>query len=79
MKPRRTREKFKQLRKCHGTQNEVGAAVGVTGTMIRYIENGYATPSGKLMLKLSNFFGVSVNELFPDIAEKALDEVSKCS
>ena len=73
---RHKREKFKLLRKCHGTQNEVGAAVGVSGTMIRYIENGYAAPSGKLMLKLSNLFGVSANELFPDLEKEALSEVS---
>lgn len=78
MKLRHTRERFKQLRKCHGTQNEVGAAVGVSGTMIRYIENGYASPSGKLMLKLSNFFGVPANDLFPDIEKKAAEEVSNC-
>jgi DNA-binding XRE family transcriptional regulator len=74
--PRQQRERLKQLRKIKGTQNAVGFAVGVTGTMIRYIENGNATPSGKLMIKLSNYFGVSVNELFPDVEKKALEETS---
>lgn len=79
MKSKHTRERFKQLRKCHGTQKEVGAAVGVSGTMIRYIENGYASPSGKLMMKLSNFFSVPANDLFPDIEKRALSEVSNCN
>lgn len=77
--PRQIRARFKQLRRAKGTQNKVGAAVGVTGTMIRYIENGNATPSGKLMIKLSNYFGVSVNELFPDVEKKAIEEVSSCN
>ena len=72
MKIRHKRDRFKQLRKAYGTQNEVGEAVGVSGTMIRYIENGYATPSGKLML----MFCTSVNELFSDIEKKALAEIS---
>ncbi len=76
MKIRHIRDRFKQLRKAYGTQNEVGEAVGVSGTMIRYIENGYATPSGKLMLKLSFLFCISVNELFSDIEKKALSEIS---
>ena len=69
------RERFKQLRKAYGTQNEVGAAVGVSGTMIRYIENGNATPSGKLMLKLSFLFDATINELFSDIEKKAQSEI----
>jgi DNA-binding XRE family transcriptional regulator len=74
--PRQKRERFKQSRRLKGTQNEVGLAMGVTGTMIRFIENGNATPSGKLMIKLSNYFGVSVNELFPDVEKQAIEEVS---
>ena len=69
------RERFRQLRRAFGTQNEVGAAVGVSGTMIRYIENGYATPSGKLMLKLSFLFDATVNELFADIEKEAQSEI----
>ncbi|MFK7695373.1 helix-turn-helix transcriptional regulator [Paenibacillus sp. HJGM_3] len=63
------RIRFKQLRKSKGTQNFVGSENGVSGTMIRYIENGYVVPSGKLMLKLSSYFGVPVEELFPDVAK----------
>lgn len=60
------RHRFKLLRKMKGTQAEVGAENDVTGTTIRYIENGYVVPSGKLMLRLSSYFGVPVEELFPD-------------
>jgi putative transcriptional regulator len=62
--PRVVNYRFKELRKRIGTQDYVGNQVGVTGTTIRYIENGYMVPSGKLMLKLSKLFGVSVEELF---------------
>jgi DNA-binding XRE family transcriptional regulator len=65
------RVRFKQLRKSRGTQDFVGSENGVSGTMIRYIENGYVVPSGKLMLRLSNYFGVPVEELFPDVVENA--------
>lgn len=63
------RVELKRLRKEKGTQEQVGKALGVTGTMIRYVENGQATPSGKLMLKLSSYFGVPVQVLFPDVVE----------
>lgn len=63
-------DKFKKLRKMKGTQNFVGKENDVSGTMIRYIENGYATPSGKLMLRLSGYFGVPVEELFATEKEK---------
>lgn len=58
---------FKQLRKNAGTQEKVGRDIGVTGTTIRYIENGYVVPSGKLMSKLSKYFDKPVEELFPDV------------
>jgi len=76
---RQIRERFKGSRMAKGTQNAVGSAVGVTGTMIRYIENGYATPSSKLMFKLSSYFGVPINELFPDVEKQALEELSCCN
>jgi len=69
------REKLKQLRKAYGTQDAVGKAVGVTGTMIRYVENGNANPSVTLMLKLSCLFKTPSNELFPDIEEKAQADI----
>jgi len=70
-KDRIIRVRFKQLRKKAGTQDKVGRDNGVTGTMIRYIENGYVTPSGKLMLRLSGYFGEPIETLFPDVAEIA--------
>lgn len=66
---RQVRDRFKQLRKLKGTQDKVGQDNGVTGTTIRYIENGYVIPSGKLMIRLSNYFGETIKELFPDIAD----------
>lgn len=73
-KPHQVRERFRQLRRAKGTHDEVGVAVGVTGTMIRYIEHSYANPSIKLMFRLSNYFSVPVTELFSDVEKEALEE-----
>lgn len=63
------RTRFKQLRKSKGSQDFVGSANNVTGTTIRYIENGYVIPSGKLMLRLANYFESTVEELFAPESE----------
>lgn len=64
------RKKLKELRKLRGTQEQVGRDNGVTGTTIRNIENGHTVPSLKLMLRLSDYFGVPVFELFSDVIKK---------
>ncbi|SDJ59243.1 helix-turn-helix transcriptional regulator [Paenibacillus naphthalenovorans] len=65
------RLRFKQLRRMRGTQEQVGRDNGVTGTTIRYIENGQIVPSGKLMLRLAKYFGEPVEELFPDVSSSS--------
>jgi putative transcriptional regulator len=46
------------------TQQELANAVGVTRVTIHSVETGKFVPSTVLALKLAQFFGVSVDELF---------------
>jgi len=46
------------------TQEELANNIGVSRQTINSIEKGKYIPSTLLALKLSNIFGVSVNELF---------------
>ena len=46
------------------SQQELTEAVGVSRQTIYAIENGKFIPSTELALKLSAFFGKTVNELF---------------
>ncbi len=53
------------LRQAAGvTQEQLGAAVGVTRQTIIAIEKGNYTPSILLALKLARYFKKSVNEIF---------------
>jgi putative transcriptional regulator len=57
---------LRQFRFDHNeiTQQELANAVGVTRVTIHSVETGKFVPSTVLALKLAQFFGVSVNELF---------------
>ena len=46
------------------SQQELAEAVGVSRQTIYAIENGKFIPSTELALKISAFFGKTVNELF---------------
>ncbi|MBQ9477695.1 MAG: helix-turn-helix transcriptional regulator [Bacteroidales bacterium] len=46
------------------TQQDLAEAVGVSRQTIYAIENGKFIPSTELALKLSAYFGKTVNELF---------------
>ena len=46
------------------TQQDLAEAVGVSRQTIYVIENGKFVPSTELALKLSAYFGKTVNELF---------------
>jgi DNA-binding XRE family transcriptional regulator len=61
------REKLKSLRQQKGTQRKVANDLGITETALRMIENGYFTPSGKTMAKISKYLEAPVQELFPDV------------
>ena len=54
-----------KLRKENGdTQESLAESVGVTRQTIISIEKGNYTPSVLLALKISEHFGVSVNDIF---------------
>ena len=46
------------------SQQELADAIGVTRQTIYAIENGKFVPSTELALKMSAYFGKTVNELF---------------
>lgn len=50
------------------TQETLAAEIGVTRKTINTIENGKFVPSTILAIKLANFFGIAVEELF-ELAE----------
>lgn len=54
-----------ELRKRKGiTQAQLGDAVGLTQSMIAYIEAGSREPSRDYKIKLAKYFGVTVEYLF---------------
>jgi len=65
------RELFSQLRKEKGTQAKVASDNGISTVYLRMIENGTYTPGRDLMFRLSNYFGISAEELFPDYFSKS--------
>ena len=55
----------KELRKARGLrQEDLAAALGVTRQTIIAIENNKYDPTLELAMRLSAFFGVSVNDMF---------------
>jgi len=65
------RELFSQLRKEKGTQARVAGENGISAVYLRMIENGTFTPGRDLMFRLSNYFGVPAEKLFPDYFDKS--------
>ena len=55
----------KELRKARGLrQEDLAAALGVTRQTIIAIDNNKYDPTLELAMRLSAFFGVSVNDMF---------------
>lgn len=53
------------LRSKHGvTQTELGNAIGVGKTTISNYETGYSTPDAETLVKIADFFDVSLDYLF---------------
>ncbi|WP_199426820.1 helix-turn-helix transcriptional regulator [Thermaerobacillus caldiproteolyticus] len=71
MKERKVRSNFKALRMKKGTQRKVANDLGVTETTIRNIENGHSDPGVDLVFALALYFNVPVEELWPDLMERA--------
>ena len=60
------RNRLRKLRFLHGemTQQELADRVGVTRQTILAIEKGRFNPSTKLVLRIAQVFGVSVEDIF---------------
>lgn len=61
------RQLFKELREKKGTQRQVAQDLSITETHLRELENGRSIPGTKLLIRIEHYFGVSDNELFPDL------------
>lgn len=56
---------IKELRKANGLrQEDLAAALGVTRQTIIAIENDKYDPTLELAMKISRYFGLTVNEIF---------------
>lgn len=64
------RQFFASLRRAKGTQAEVAKELGISTVYLRMIENGTFKPGRDLMIRLSEYFGVPLEKLFPDLFEK---------
>lgn len=59
--------KIKTLRTQRGlTTRQLAAYIGTTNSQISRIENGLRQPSGDLIIKLADFFNVSLDYLMRD-------------
>ena len=57
-------QRVKQLRKNkHLTGKQLGNILGITKTGISYWENGRSVPDNEMLLKLADFFDVSIDYL----------------
>ncbi|MED1642130.1 helix-turn-helix transcriptional regulator [Brevibacillus agri] len=69
VKTQKPRQRLKEVREAKGTQREVAIELGITETHLREIENGRSVPGTKLLKRIEHYFGVSDDELFPDLNE----------
>ena len=60
-------EKLKTLRLQHGlTTRQLAKHLGTTNSQISRIENGLRQPSGDFLVKMADFFNVSLDKLMRD-------------
>lgn len=60
-------EKLKTLRLRHGlTTRQLAEYLETTNSQISRIENGLRQPSGDLLVKMANFFDISLDKLMRD-------------
>lgn len=58
-------EKLGNLRlKKNVTQSQVAESLGITKAAVSQYESGQRIPSDEVKIKLSNYYGVSVQDLF---------------
>ena len=58
-------EKLGELR-GRKTQNEVAEAVGISPAALSMYENGERVPRDEVKIRLANYYGLSVGEIFYD-------------
>lgn len=63
------RQRLKEVRENKGTQREVAFELDITETHLREIESGRSVPGTRLLKRMEHYFGVSDDELFPDLNE----------
>lgn len=64
---KQTRHILIGFRKSIGSQEVVANELGISRQYLSAIEKGTRNPTVKLMVKMSNYFGVSEKKLFPDL------------
>lgn len=68
--PRRAR--FRELRSKLGvTQEQMARDLGLGLSQMRNIETGRSNPSPVLMFRIALYFGVTVEDVFPDLVQEA--------
>ncbi len=68
-------EKLRMLRERHGvSQRKLGKHLRVGSSFLSDIENGKKTPNVAFILKIADFFGVSVDMLVLDDLEIDFDD-----
>lgn len=69
------KNRIKELRKAKGLrQEDLAAALGVTRQTILAIENNKYDPTLELAMRISAFFGVSVNDIFTMERDRAREK-----
>lgn len=69
------KNRIKELRKAKGLrQEDLAAALGVTRQTIIAIENNKYDPTLELAMRISAFFGVSVNDIFTMERDRAREK-----
>lgn len=56
-----------EIRKAEGSQESVASKLKISRQLLSMIEIGQRNPNIKLMLKMSRYFGIQSEKLFPDL------------
>lgn len=65
---------LKQLRKSHNlTQEELGSRIGLSKAVVSKYENGIGYPTFDMLIKISDYFGVTTDYLLGVAKSKTID------
>ena len=65
---------LKQLRKSHNlTQEELGSRIGLSKAVVSKYENGIGYPTFYMLIKISDYFGVTTDYLLGVAKSKTID------